>query len=69
MLLVSVYHCASRPCIQCGKSRNSARNFSMATAFASYSEGGSGGLKIGTNLESGTPKYLLCPEIIVRNYY
>ena len=41
----------------------------MATAFASYSEGGSGGLKIDTNLESGTPKYLLCPEIIVRNYY
>ena len=51
------------------EAQDSARNFSMATAFASYSEGGSGGLKIDTNLESGTPKYLLCPEIIVRNCY
>ena len=69
MLLVSVYHCASRLCIKMWEAQDSARNFSMATAFASYSEGGSGGLKIDTNLESGTPKYLLCPEIIVRNYY
>ena len=51
------------------EAQDSARNFSMAPAFASYSEGGSGGLKIDTNLESGTPKYLLCPEVIDRNYY
>ena len=57
------------PMYKMWEAQDSARNFSMATAFASYSEGGSGGLKIDTNLESGTPKYLLCPEIIVRNYY
>ena len=55
MLLVSIYHCASRLFIQCGKSRILPVSFIMATALATCSEGGSGGLKIDTILESGTP--------------